>query len=216
MNSFFKEEMVILQVGFSVSILNDIIWKSFHEYFTIFEVTITVIWERTGKECCFDLFDQIFKSVLWNMAWIKGNLVKKCGHQKFNRLKRRSGAKREEWIVKQWWRVRWDYVIVYIIEDTPSSESSTKLIFFQLIWFENDDLVSIDIYNHYAEFGALIWLLKLTKICILLLLCVEVNKPSPILQNTSCVWSVGFLRNISDLAVDEESINSTMVSGQSQ
>lgn len=143
---------------------------------------------------------------------------------KFNRLKRRSGAKREEWIVKHWWRVRWDlneqrfahYVIVYIIEDTPSSESSTKLIFFQLIWFENDDLVSIDIYNHYAEFGALIWLLKLTKICILLLVCVEVNKPSPILQSTSCVWSVGFLRNITDLAVDEESINSTMVSRQSQ
>ena len=44
------------------------IWKSFHEYFTFSEVTITVIWERMAEECCFDLFWSNFQAgsyVIW-------------------------------------------------------------------------------------------------------------------------------------------------------
>ena len=51
-----------------------IIWKSFHEYFTISKVTITVIWKRMARECCFDLFWSNFKPGSY-VIWLKVRLI---------------------------------------------------------------------------------------------------------------------------------------------
>ena len=51
---FFSLEFEILKI----------IYKSFHEYFTISKLTITVIWKWMVQKFCFDLFDQILSHLL--------------------------------------------------------------------------------------------------------------------------------------------------------